>query len=100
MNYAIQGLSDTSKDKESLKFKEYLNMLKLRDSDIEVLNYKVDVYGASPKRITYLMNTDENNLVKEMSNKKLPIVFINDQIFKYGEYPTMEEIKDYMQVNS
>lgn len=100
MNYGIQGLTDTTKDMKALKFHQDLNMLKSQFNDIEVLTYKVDVYGARPKKIDFLINTDGNKLVKEMSNKKLPIIFINDEIFKYGEYPSIEEVKAYIKANN
>ena len=78
---------------KATKFYQDLNKLKSQYKDIEILIYKVDVYGSRPKKIDYLINIDGNKLVKEMSNKKLPIIFINDEIFKYGEYPSIEDIK-------
>lgn len=100
MSYGIQGLTDTTKDMKVSKFHQGLNTLRSQYNDIEVLTYKVDVYGSRPKKIDSLMYIDENKLVKEMSNKKLPIIFINDEFFKCGSYPTIEEIKSYMQVNN
>ncbi|HGM1460816.1 TPA: arsenic metallochaperone ArsD family protein [Clostridioides difficile] len=100
MNYGIRGLTDTSKDIKAEKFYQDLNKLKSQYKDIEILTYKVDVYGSRPKKIDSLINIDENRLVKEISNKKLPIIFINDEFFKYGSYPTIEEIREYMQVNN
>lgn len=100
MNYGIQGLTDTSKDMKASKFHQDLNILKSQHNDIEVLTYKVDVYKARHKKIDFLINTGVNKLVKEMSNKKLPIIFINDEIFKYGEYPNIEEIKAYIQASN
>lgn len=82
------------------KFHQDLDILKSQHNDIEVLTYKVDVYKARPKKIDFLINTGINKLVKEMSNKKLPIIFINDEIFKYGEYPNIEEIKAYIQASN
>ena len=93
MSYGIRGLTDISKDIKATKFYQDLNKLKSQYKDIEILIYKVDVYGSRPKKIDSLINIDGNKLVKEMSNKKLPIIFINDEIFKYGEYPSIEDIK-------
>lgn len=100
INYGIKGLTDRSMDDKSLLFKQDLNKLKVDYKEIEVVVYKIDVYGSMPKRIDQLVNINEDKLVKENSNKKLPIIFINDEIFKYGSYPTIEEIKAYMQVNN
>ena len=93
MSYGIRGLTYISKDMKATKFYQDLNKLKSQYKDIEILIYKVDVYGSRPKKIDSLINIDGNKLVKEMSNKKLPIIFINDEIFKYGEYPSIEDIK-------
>ncbi|MGL5749409.1 MAG: arsenic metallochaperone ArsD family protein [Paraclostridium sp.] len=100
MNYGVKGLSNTSKDVEALKFYKDLNELKLQYEEIQIISYKIDVYGARPNKIDNLINNTENKMVKESSNSKLPIIFINNEIFKYGSYPRIEEIKSYMQVNN
>lgn len=99
MNYGISGLTDTSENRDSVIFYQELNNLKSQYKDIEVITYKVDVYKYAAKKIDSLMNISENRAVKDMSNKKLPIIFINDEILKYGEYPSVEEIRLYIKAN-
>lgn len=100
MNYGINGLTDTSENRDAVIFYQELNNLKSQYKDIEVITYKVDVYKYSAKKIDSLMNIPENRAVKDMSNKKLPIIFINDEILKYGEYPSVEELRLYIKVNN
>ncbi|SCH05014.1 arsenic metallochaperone ArsD family protein [Romboutsia sp. 1001713B170207_170306_H8] len=107
--YGIKGLVSSSNDIDLIKMSKYIEDLNKEFDYLEINRYEVI---EKPRYISSLMNISNNKefIVRNksvssltsintnnsiiLSNKSLPIILIDGEIVKWGEYPNIIELRE------
>ncbi|OJF90306.1 arsenite efflux transporter metallochaperone ArsD [Alkalibacterium sp. 20] len=60
--------------------------------------YEAVRYNLSGDTQAFVNNENVTAILQEKQSEALPITLVNGEVKKTGEYPTLEEISDYMEV--
>lgn len=85
------GVCGPSIDPNLLRMSSVLNILKKNDVIVERYNLSQDPQP-------YLKNKEVNNLMTTQGVQILPITIVNSTIMKTGEYPSNEELSEWLEI--
>lgn len=85
------GVCGPSIDPNLLRMSSVLNILKKNDVIVERYNLSQDPHP-------YLTNKEVNNLMTTQGVQILPITIVNSTIMKTSEYPSNEELSEWLEI--
>lgn len=85
------GVCGPSIDPNLLRMSSVLNILKKNDVIVERYNLSQDPQP-------YLKNKEVNNLMTTQGVQILPITIVNSTIMKTSEYPSNEELSEWLEI--
>jgi hypothetical protein len=81
------GVCGPSVDEKLVRINENLEPLESKYMDLQVYRYMI-----SQQPMKFKANKEVYELIQKNGRKILPITAFNEKVFKYGEYPSLEEI--------
>ncbi len=81
------GLCGPSVDEKLVRINENIELLESKYFDLQVYRYMI-----SQEPLKFKDNKEVYELLKSNGKSVLPITTFNGEVFKYGDYPSLEEL--------
>jgi len=87
------GVCGPAVDDKLVQFSNFLNGL---DKD----QYQVQRYNLSQQPEAYASNDIVNKILQEKGTDALPLIFVDDQLVSFGDYPSADQLGDFLKTGT
>jgi len=88
------GLCGPSVDERLVRINENLELLESKYMDLQIYRYMI-----SQQPMKFKANKEVYELIQKNGRSVLPITAFNGKVFKYGDYPSLEEMLKVIEEN-